>query len=360
MARILYGVHGTGRGHAIRALTVADHYPEHDFLFVCHGEAARLLGRRFDVHECPNPVTPVGSHRVMAGAALLKTAMTLGAASRWTGEVARAAEVFRADCAITDYEFFVPHVARKLALPCLSLDNQHVITLGRIDVPVGQAASWLATAASVRLLFSSADQYLVSNFFAVAERRARPSMRQVPPLLRSEVITRQPSAGDHVVAYQGYPTFGGFTEELAKLGREVHVYGLGQRPGEGRILFRRFDEQAFLDDLASCAYVVCGGGHTLISEALHLRKPVLSIPIRGAFEQFLNACYLERLGYGMRSDLATFSLQDLRAFEAKLDAYRSRISEVSFCGNEAAFAAIDDFIAGRWRTTSPPGRRERM
>lgn len=356
MARILYGVHGTGRGHAIRALTVAKHYGAHDFLFVSHGEAARLLSRDFRVHECPNPVTPVGSHRVDAAAALLRTAVTLSNGARWSRGLRQAAEAFGPDCAITDYEFFVPRVARRLDLPCLSLDNQHAITLGRIDVPVGQAPSWLATALSVQLLFSSADQYLISNFFEVATRKASRSIRQVPPLLRRDVVTRRPTEGDHVVAYQGYPTFTAFTEHLAKLDRPVHVYGLGEGRGEGRLSFRSFDDQAFLDDLASCAYVVCGGGHTLISEALYLGKPVLSVPVRGAFEQFLNAHYLDRLGYGMQSDLATFSPRVLGAFEARLDACRARIGGAAFCGNDMAFAAIDDFIAGRWRKallTSP-------
>lgn len=349
MARILYGVHGTGRGHAIRALTVAQHYSRHDFLFVCHGEAARLLSRDFRVHECPNPVTPVGSHRVDAAAAMLRTATTLSRSGRWSRELRRAIEAFGPDCAITDYEFFVPRVSRSLGLPCLSLDNQHVMTLGRIDCPVRQAPSWLATALSVQLLFSSADQYLISNFFEVAPRNASQSIRQVPPLLRGDVVARQARKGDHVVAYQGYPTFTAFTGHLSKLDRPVHVYGLGDGRGEGRLSFRAFDAQAFLDDLASCAYVVCGGGHTLISEALYLGKPVLSIPVRGAFEQFLNAHYLERLGYGMRSDLATFSPQVLREFEARLDTCRSRIAGATFCGNDMAFAAIDDFIAGRWR-----------
>ena len=47
MARIVYGVHGTGRGHAVRALTLAQHAPSHDFLFFSHGEAARLLGKEW-------------------------------------------------------------------------------------------------------------------------------------------------------------------------------------------------------------------------------------------------------------------------------------------------------------------------
>ncbi len=352
MTRILYGVHGTGRGHAMRALAVAQHYSRDEFLFVCHGEAARLLRQHFRVFQCPNPVTPVGAHRVKAAAALLRTAATLTNSAHWSREVGRVAGAFGPDCAITDYEYFVPKVARAMNLPCLSLDNQHAITLGRIDFPLGHRPSWLATAMAIQLLFSSADQYLISNFFEVAARKESKLIRQVPPLLRRDVVALRPTQGEHVVAYQGYPTFAAFTERLATLDRPVHVYGLGEGPSEHRLLFKSFDDQAFLDDLASCAYVVCGGGHTVISEALYLGKPVLSIPVEGAFEQFLNAFYVERLGYGLRSDIATFSSGTLHEFEARLDDYRHAIGSAIFCGNDAVFAAVDDFIAGRWRCPS--------
>lgn len=347
MARILYGVHGTGRGHAIRALTVARHYRQHDFLFVCHGEAARLLRPQFRVFECPNPVTPVSAHRVRALKAALDTAHTLMARAHWSREVRRAAETFAPDVAITDYEFFVPHVARALGVPCLSLDNQHAITMGAIAVPPGQGPSWLATYLAVRLLFSSADRYLISSFFQVPARAADVRVDWVPPLLRDEVVAFRAEAGDHVIAYQGYPTFSRFAEVLAMLGRPVHLYGLGGGPDRGQVSFREFHEQAFLADLASCAYVVCGGGHTLISEALYLGKPVLSIPVRGAFEQFLNAAYIERCGFGERAGARDFSVGRVKDFEKRLDACRNRIGEHSFCGNQAAFAVLDAFIGGR-------------
>ena len=349
MARILYGVHGTGRGHAIRALTVARHHGMHEFLFVCHGEAARLLSPHFRVFECPNPVTPVSAHRVNVGAALLHTARMMAASSYWSREVRRAAEDFRPDVAITDYEFFVPRVARMLHVPSLSLCNEHAMTMGRVAFPLKQTANWAGTALSVRLLFSAADQYLIPCFFEVPPRAPRTWVRWVPPLLRDEVIGLGAEAGDHVVAYQGHPTFPRFIEVLEKLGRPVHLYGMGGGAARGRVSLRDFDEQAFLKDLASCAYVVCGGGHTLISEALYLGKPVLSIPVRGLFEQFLNAFYVERCGYGKHSSAARFCVGEVMNFEKRLDIYRSRIREHRFCGNEAVFAALDDFIAGRWR-----------
>ncbi len=347
MARILYGVHGTGRGHAIRALTVARHYSTHDFLFVCHGEAARLLGAQFRVLECPNPVTPVAAHRVDAVGALLGTVRTLLARAHWSRAVRRAAEEFKPDIAVTDYEFFVPRVARELGLPSLSLDNQHAITLGAIAVPPAQVPSWAATSLAVRLLFSAADQYLISCFFAAPSPAAGRRVDWVAPLLRNELVSRRAEPGDHVLAYQGYPTFAQFADVLARLGRPVRLYGMGGGTDRGHVSFRDFDEQSFVDDLASCAYVICGGGHTLISEALHLGKPVLSIPVRGAFEQFLNAFYVERCGYGARASAASFSPDGVAAFEAQLDRYRQRIRANNFCGNAAAFAVIDGFIAGR-------------
>ncbi|MFH1067115.1 MAG: glycosyltransferase family protein [bacterium] len=64
MSRILYGVQGNGHGHAIRALTVARHYPQHEFLFVSHDDGIELLRPEYPVHECWNPETPIRAHRI--------------------------------------------------------------------------------------------------------------------------------------------------------------------------------------------------------------------------------------------------------------------------------------------------------
>jgi len=83
--------------------------------------------------------------------------------------------------------------------------------------------------------------------------------------------------------------------------------------------------------------VICNGGYTLMSEALYLGKPVLSIPLRRHGEQQLNATYLEALGLGRRArrpDIATY-----RAFLDDLPAPR-RIAP----GNAAALSTIDHLL----------------
>jgi uncharacterized protein (TIGR00661 family) len=73
---------------------------------------------------------------------------------------------------------------------------------------------------------------------------------------------------------------------------------LQQEAVEGNLRFRPFDERAFVDDLASARGVIAGGGFTLMGEAVYLKKPMLAVPVRGQFEQILNARYLTKLGYG--------------------------------------------------------------
>ena len=77
MARIIYGVHGTGHGHAIRTLTVARHFGEHEFLFLSHGAGAAILRPEFKVLESDCLVTVVRQHKVSALATVGQNAAIL-------------------------------------------------------------------------------------------------------------------------------------------------------------------------------------------------------------------------------------------------------------------------------------------
>ena len=90
--------------------------------------------------------------------------------------------------------------------------------------------------------------------------------------------------------------------------------------------------------------MVCGGSHTLASEALFYGKPVISFPIKNAFEQFLNAFYIDRLGYGRYFTGFHPPPEIIPAFEASLDRYRANIQTGNFCGNQEIFALVDQFI----------------
>ena len=93
MARIIYGVHGTGHGHAIRALTVARHFAEHEFLFLSHGAGAAILSPEFQVLESPCLVTVVRQHKVAPLATLYQDAVILS--QSWASRRRLRAEAFK-------------------------------------------------------------------------------------------------------------------------------------------------------------------------------------------------------------------------------------------------------------------------
>ncbi len=344
MARILYGVHGTGHGHAIRALTIARAFPEHQFLFLSDGTGAALLAREYPVVRCPNPETPVRRHRVVATATLISILKILSQSRHLLRQVLDLIRRFQPQVTLSDYEFFLPRAARRAGLPCLSLDNQHIIVGCAHPVPVRQLPSYAITDLAVRCLFSAASDYLVTSFFRPPTKPGA-KVRLLPPLLRDRVLKHRSREEEHVVAYQGYPTFKNFIPFLAAIGRPVHLYGFGGPRREGNLRFCENSEAGFLADLASCRYVICGGGHCLISEALFYGKPVLSFPVRHAFEQFLNAFYLARLGYGQYCTSLAPRPGLISAFEARLEDFRRRLSQGRFHGNPEILALVARFIA---------------
>lgn len=343
MARIIYGVHGTGHGHAIRALTVARHFVEHEFLFLSHGDGAAILRPEFQVLESPCLVTVVRQHTVAALATAYQNAIILSQSWSSSRRLREIIDQFQPDVALTDYDFFLPRLARRLGLPCLSLDHQHVISVGGHPLPWRRVPEYLMTKSIVDLLFSHAEAFLATSFFRPPEPTSA-RVRVVPPLLRDQVMACEKRVGSHVVAYQGYETFKRFFPLLQTIPRPVMVYGFNQEGRQGNLLFKKKSETGFLEDLAGCSYLIGGGSHTLLSEALYLGKPVLSFPIAGAFEQYLNALYLEHLGYGQKLQDQNPDPAIIAAFEARLEQFQQNISQGQFCGNQDIYDLIAYFI----------------
>ncbi len=344
MAKILYGVHGTAHGHAIRALTMARRFPEHEFLFVSHEAGPAILQGEYPVVDIPSLGTVFTRHRVDTLATLKLNYPVWRERKALIRRVLDLMADFQPDAVISDYEYFLPRACRRLGLPCLSIDHQHVITACHHPLPWGEYPSYLATSLAVRLLFSRATDYLVISFF---QPEVNPGLRAkiLPPLLRDTVLARQPEEGDHVLVYQSYITdFRKFLAFVEAVKRPVIVYGVKKEGREGNLLYKKKSEEGFLDDLASCAYVVCGGGHSMISEALYYGKPVISFPIKGAFEQFLNAFYIDRLGYGYHATGPYLQPEIIPQFESRLEELQNRIRSTKFCGNAEIFGQVDKFV----------------
>ena len=394
--KILYGICGEGMGHATRSQVVLQRLQSrgHEVLVAASGQALRVLQRTsgvpasakreseaqvFDpvlrsggssraaaVETPPSAAAALGDAiavlqitgmgmRCKDGALDLRgtieeNAQRLPAMLRENAVAWAEAERFQPDAAITDYDSFVWFFAAAHRLPIVSIDNAQVLPrcIHRQEAFGPYRDGMRALEAFTIAKAPSAQHYIVTSFFyPPVKPHLRPTTTLVPPILRAEVLralAAPRSAGGHVLAYKT-----GSLDDASLLGplarvpeQRFVVYGLrdGAATVPENVSAKPFDTDGFLADLTSARAVIGNGGMSLLGEALAFGKPVYAIPVRGQFEQVLNACYLEQLGYGTTSE--TFEPNRLRAFLANTEAHAAVIARVpQHDRNERLYATLD-------------------
>jgi uncharacterized protein (TIGR00661 family) len=354
--RILYGVVGEGMGHAIRSRVVIEHLLDqgHELEIMASSRAAQFLRREFGerawVHRIHGMHIDYRDNRVQRRSTLWTNLIAGGLAlPRQLAAYFELLAEFRAELVISDFDSWTYLYARVRRLPIISIDNMQVLNRCSIDddVIARERAEFELTRAFVKSKLPYCDHYFVSSFFRVPV--SKPHTTLVPPVLRPEILKAQARRGDHWLIYQTAEGYDALLPLLRRLGVECRIYGmrrgLTEDVVEQNLRFRPFSEATFIEDLASARAVIAGGGFTLLGEAVYLRKPVLAVPVQGQFEQFLNARYLQKLGYGRFS-----TLLDERAigeFASALPSCEERLATYHQDGNHELCAALDRGLASR-------------
>jgi UDP:flavonoid glycosyltransferase YjiC (YdhE family) len=80
-----------------------------------------------------------------------------------------------------------------------------------------------------------------------------------------------------------------------------------------------------------------------VSEALHLGKPYLAMPVKNQFEQTFNAYYIDKLGYG--AWWKELDKEKIESFLFNLDVYAEKLASYPRTGNGALLAKLDELVA---------------
>ncbi|MFD1754826.1 glycosyltransferase family protein [Rufibacter sediminis] len=121
------------------------------------------------------------------------------------------------------------------------------------------------------------------------------------------------------------------------------MYGFNKDEQHGNVHLKAFSEEGFIQDLASAKAVVANGGFSLLSEAVFLHKPICSVPIPKQFEQYLNAAYVEKLGYGRY--FPEFTPDGLKAFLYEVPQFQEHLNGYQQEGNEVLFRELEKLLA---------------
>lgn len=345
---ILYGVPGEGMGHATRSKVVISYLLScgHNVQVVSSARAFKFLKETFGdrVHEIKGLHFAYKNAQVSKlGTFLLNLKHAPENLLHNFSQYLLIHHAFHPQLIISDFESFTYFFARRHKIPIISIDNMQVMNRCKLDIKIDaeEKENYQLAKAIVKAKVPGCSHYFITSFFDAPIAKENTTI--VPPIIREAIQRVKPFKGKHVIMYQTSSSFAEVKQVLKQLPEiTFYIYGMNRDEQDGNLVFKPFSEQGFIDDLAGATAVIANGGFSFISEAVYLQKPVYAFPIKGQFEQWMNAAYIEKLGYGrhfetLEADALKAFMYDLPLFERNLAAYKQQ-------GNEVLFKTISGWI----------------
>lgn len=352
MGKIFFSMSGEGRGHATRVRSMVEALRhKHEISLLCPGDAYELLeplyrdtniritripGLRFSYK--PNKkldFIETGKHAVQFIFRIRKR----------VNKLARLLQREQPDVIVTDFEPLLPRAAKRCGIPFLSVNHQHFLIvndLSELNWRLRFSAWYMSLV--VRVYYWGQAETVISQFyFPPVRKEFKGKVTMAGVLMRPELLAAKPEIKDYLLVYLRKFASPELLETLRTCGREVRLYGLGEKPAEGRMQYCKIDDHQFQEDLCNCFALITTAGNQLVGEALYLRKPVLAMPEANNHEQYINAHYLGQCGGGEWCELDSLTPSVLGAFLKKVPRYREQIDPDRMNGNDLVVEAIERY-----------------
>lgn len=282
--KIFYAVQATGNGHISRSMELLPHLQQ-------HGQVDIFLSGNNSNLKLDAPI----KYR-SKGLSLYYTCG--GGLNYWKiaksiNPIALRKEindlpVEKYDLVINDYDYITASACAAKKIPSVNFGHQASFQSIKVPRPVQKSATgeWLlkSFAKSTRYIglhFKNYDDFIVT------------------PVIKKEIIEAQPKDDGHITVY--LPSY--CEPELVAIFSKFKDYQFqifsrqsSQRHQNGNITFIPVDKHLFNKSLIHCHAIITGGGFETPSEAIHLGKKIMAIPIRGQYEQCCNAAALQQMG----------------------------------------------------------------
>lgn len=120
-----------------------------------------------------------------------------------------------------------------------------------------------------------------------------------PAIVKKEILEAEPIDKNHITVYLPSYCEPQLQEAFFALPCfQFHVFSKETKSikAVNNIIFLPVDKLLFNQSLISCTGIITGGGFETPAEALHLGKKIMTIPIRGQYEQQCNAAAMASMG----------------------------------------------------------------
>jgi uncharacterized protein (TIGR00661 family) len=282
--KILYAIQGTGNGHLARAIDV--------FPALCTFGTVDVLvsGIQGDI-QFPFPV----KYKLYGMSFIFGKN---GGVDKWsTVKKMKLIRLFKDiaklpvkeyDLIINDFEAVSAWACRWHKMPCISLSHQSAVLHPSAPKPV----KYDLLGDLILKYYAPTTHQFGFHFKAFDDNIFTPIIRQQ---VRDLIIAQEdyytvylPSYDDNAIIKTLHTLKSVNWQVFSKHTKEAYTYK--------NIHIQPIENNAFLQSMASCTGVLCGGGFETPSEALFLGKKLLVIPMQGQYEQQCNAAFLASMG----------------------------------------------------------------
>ncbi len=346
--KILFGVAGEGFGHSSRSELIGRRLMQagSDVLFAASGKSLSYLQPLF-----AGRVEPVyGLHFVIKQGQVQPLRTLADNVIQYRKGFltnrrlfSQKVKDFCPDLVISDFEPFSAWWAFRNRVPCVFVDNEHLLTMSKLDNVPG-ILNRIRADIVTRGYHTRAQAYVIMNFFAAPLKNRRAVFAN--PVVRRQVMEQTVQRRPHITVYSTESR----PEKKAKLidvfnrfpSHPFYIYGFHTEEEHGNCVFKQISTDGFLRDLATGSGVVATAGLSLLSECLYLKKRIFMVPLKGQFEQQVNAVYAQRLGLAVCAD--DIQQDKLKLFLDGLDEPFGDDPRILWPDNEAYFRILDQTL----------------
>jgi len=282
--KILYSVQATGNGHISRAMELLPYLQEYGTVDIfLSGDNSNLA------MDAPVKYRSKGLslyYNCTGGLDYWQIAKAFQL--RRLQQEIKELPVEKYDLVINDFEYITAAACAKKKVPSVNFGHQACFQSANTPRPANK---------------SFAGEYVLKNY-AKASRYIGLHFKSYDdfiftPVIKKEILEATPTDGNYITVYLPSwcePQLKDLFSQFSDVQFEIFSRQTSSPHKQGNISFLPVDKKLFNKSLIHCTGIITGGGFETPAEALHLGKKLMSIPMRGQYEQQCNTAALQEMG----------------------------------------------------------------
>jgi uncharacterized protein (TIGR00661 family) len=310
MKRIFYSLSGEGLGHASRTLAVLDHLGDYEVHLFTYGKAYDYLKSQVkNLHKINGVMFSYKNGAVdYAKTAVSAIDFLFNGLPANKKYILEKAKETRPDLFITDFEPSLPRVAKEAGVPLISVDNQHRFAYyDLVYTPWWMKAYGFLCGLVAKAMVPKPQRTVISTFHHKLLFPKKFNVTVTNGLIRKSLEDAKPQDGDYTLVYLRNSISDKVLKAISQIPTNFRIYGASDTPLKKSLESKENMKfmplgPGFVNDLVGCKSLISSAGNQLITEARYLKKACLVIPEPKQYEQYINAFYVDYLGFGKWCD----------------------------------------------------------